>query len=59
MAEMLLHAFSRERLLPRGIRITLLVAFVLMSVVPLVMLLSLAAWFAASAGCPGWSLHPT
>ncbi|GEM_PF-1044030 len=46
MAERLRHIFSWGQVLPRGIRTHLLWAFVLMSVVPLVMLFCVAAWFA-------------
>ena len=37
---------ARVALIPTGIRLKLLFAFVLMSVIPLAMLILLAAWFA-------------
>jgi nitrogen fixation/metabolism regulation signal transduction histidine kinase len=46
MAKALHPVFSAGRIFPRGIRTKLLWAFVLMSVVPLVMLFCVAAWFA-------------
>ncbi len=41
-----LHWAARAALIPTGIRLKLLLAFVLMSAIPLIMLILLAAWFA-------------
>lgn len=56
MGESLVHRIGRIAVAPTGIRSRLLLAFMLMSAVPLVMLFLLAGWFAFPAVREFWHL---